>query len=308
MHPFLFRVTRATTLALALLASPTLAQAPAGPARPDTAASNPERVHPALWKVSDKDTTIWLFGTIHVLPKPVDWFNGPVAKALKSSRTLVTEVPMDDNKAAQSAMLEKASRTDGRALRDTLSPENRAAYEAAMTKLGLAPAAFDGNDAWFAALMLSLIPLQMQGYDLSNGIDKQITDKARALGLTNAALETADYQIGLFEDLPVATQDAYLADVVEALPTLDGDIAAMVDAWKQGKAKDLAEILNQQENDPLIRETLLTARNQHWARWIEARLKQPGTVFMAVGAGHLAGQDSVQALLAKDGVRAVRVQ
>ena len=31
---------------------------------------------PALWKVADKDTTIYLFGTVHALPKDVPWMRG----------------------------------------------------------------------------------------------------------------------------------------------------------------------------------------------------------------------------------------
>ena len=36
-------------------------------------------------------------------------------------------------------------------------------------------------------------------------------------------------------------------------------------------------------------------------------MARPGTVFIAVGAGHLAGPDSVQAALAAHGLRATRV-
>ena len=44
-----------------------------------------------------------------------------------------------------------------------------------------------------------------------------------------------------------------------------------------------------------------------WARWIQERLARPGTVFIAVGAGHLAGRDSVQAVLARARHHAERV-
>ncbi|MBT0669016.1 TraB/GumN family protein [Novosphingobium profundi] len=299
--------------AACLAGAATLPAAPAwaSPAQPETAGKVPARtpvVHPALWKVSDEDTTIWLFGTIHVLPEPVNWDTGAVAKALAASDTLVTEVPMDDNRAAQVTMARLSQRDDGKNLRDTLPPKVRTAYEEAMTSLGLPVGAFDANDGWFAALMLSLIPLQASGFDLANGIDKQITEAAIAQGKAREALETPEYQLGQFETLSPKTQAAYLAEVIEALPTMKSDIGDMVEAWKNGKAEKLAEILNEQESDPAIREALLTTRNANWTKWIEQRLATPGTVFMAVGAGHLAGKDSVQALLARDGVKAVRVQ
>ncbi len=301
----------ALACALALLVSPGLGAEPArAQGAPTQAPSTPARevVHPALWKVSDHDTTIWLFGTIHVLPKAVDWDEGAIGKALDGSDTLVTEVPMDDAEKTRQIMARLSKREDGRNLRDTLPPAERTRYEKALRDLGLPVSAFDANDGWFAALMLSLIPLQATGYDLANGIDKQITDHAIARGMTRDALETPEYQLGQFESLSAKTQAAYLDEVIEALPTMKKDIDDMVAAWKQGKAKKLAEILNKDETDPAIREALLHTRNANWTKWIEARLETPGTVFVAVGAGHLAGEGSVQDLLARDGIKAVRVQ
>ncbi|WP_228726909.1 TraB/GumN family protein [Novosphingobium aureum] len=297
------RLIGGVACAISLFLSPSLS------AREPTATpAQVEPGRPALWKVADEDTTIWLFGTIHILPKPVDWYQGPVASALDGAQTLVTEVPMNDDKAAQAAIMSKATREDGKTLRATLSDEGRADYEAALGQFGLPVAMFDGNDAWFAALMLTMLPLQLSGYDLENGIDRQVAAKASARGMANEAFETPEYQISLFDTLPAETQERYLAEVVDALPTMKDDIARMVEAWRTGKAEVLAELLNQQEDDPRIREVLLTERNRHWAQWLEKRLDEPGSVFVAVGAGHLAGEDSVQALLAAKGITAERVQ
>lgn len=277
-------------------------------AKPVEAAQVDETARPALWKVSDEDTTIWLFGTIHILPRPVDWHRGPIGKAFDTSQTLVTEVPMDNQQAAQGAILSMSGREDGRNLRDTLSAKDRSEYEAAMRGFGLPVAAFDGNDAWFAALMLTMLPLQLGGYDLENGIDRQVGDLAQTRGMTREALETPEYQISLFESLPEDVQQRYLTEVVDALPTMKDDIGRMVEAWRTGKAEELAKMLNEQEDDPAIRKVLLTNRNANWAKWIEERMGKPGSVFIAVGAGHLAGSDSVQAILAQHGLKAERVQ
>lgn len=305
----LSRMLASSACALALLACPALAFAQDAPQPETTATPAPEQVHPALWKVADEDTTIYLFGTIHILPKAVDWYNGPVADALDHADELVTEVPMDDETAAAAAMMQMGQRSDGKTLRETLKPDLRATYEAQLTKLGIPVAAFDKADAWMAALVLSLIPLQLSGYDLANGIDKQVAAKAIEHGLERDALETPEYQIGLFEALPADVQASYLGSVLEGLPEMTTQIDAMVTAWKEGKPDDLARILNSdQDATPQIRQVLLTQRNTNWTKWIAQRLEQPGTVFMAVGAGHLAGEDSVQAQLAKAGIKSTRVQ
>lgn len=265
-------------------------------------------VRPALWKVADKDTTIWLFGTIHVLPQPVDWYAGPVAKAFDAAQELVTEIPIDDTPQASGVILEQSKRRDGKTLRATLSEPQRIAYEAALGTIGLPAQAFDDTDAWFAALMLTLIPLRAAGYNTETGIDAQVAAKARARHMENHALETVDYQIGLFKNLPEPTQRTYLAEVVSALPDVKGDVDAMVTAWKSGNAEHLAQLLNEDESDPVIGKVLITDRNAAWAKWLKARLAKPGVVFVAVGAGHLAGTGSVQDQLAAAGVNAKRVQ
>ncbi|MEE4450366.1 TraB/GumN family protein [Novosphingobium resinovorum] len=265
-------------------------------------------VRPALWKVADEDTTIWLFGTIHVLPEQVDWYAGPVAKALDSAQELVTEIPIDDTGQAQQTILQMAARKDGKSLRDTLSAKERTAYEGALTSIGIPAQAFDANDAWFAALMLTLIPLKTAGYNTETGIDQQVAARARARHLANHAFETVDYQISLFDNLSEPTQRAYLDEVVEALPDVKTDVDRMVAAWKAGDADHLAELMNEDESDPEIRKVLITDRNANWAKWLKARLDKPGTVFVAVGAGHLAGPGSVQDQLAAAGVSSTRVQ
>jgi uncharacterized protein YbaP (TraB family) len=123
-----------------------------------------------------------------------------------------------------------------------------------------------------------------------------------------SALETADYQLALFDGLPLAVQKRYLRQVVEAMPDLRADLDAMVSEWKRGNPEKLAELVNEQEDDPALMEALLVNRNRIWADWIKARMDRPGTVFIAVGAGHLAGRQSVQDFLAAKGFTITRVQ
>lgn len=275
------------------------------PALPAAAA---EPAAPALWKVADADTTIWLFGTIHILPGDVAWYAGPVAAALDGSSELVTEIAIDQTQDSQTVITARSRREDGRTLRDTLSPTERAAYEAGLASIGLPPEAFDANDAWFAGLMLTLIPLRQAGYNLESGVDTQVAKIAQERDMANHALETADFQIGLFDSLPEKVQRRYLMQVLEALPQVKEDIGKMLSAWQAGEADRLARLLNEEEDDPKLRKVLLTGRNKAWAKWLKARLKQPGTVFVAVGAGHLAGKGSVQDQLARRGIKAARVQ
>lgn len=269
-------------------------------------AAAPPPVRPALWKVSDKDTTIYLFGTVHILPSGIDWYQGKVAEAFEGSQELVTEIVQDGS--AQADMTQLAALPQGQTLRAMLAPEDRAKYEAALGVLGLPPEMFDGYEPWLAALTLSILPLTHEGLSPDNGVDEALGIKAKARGLPHGALETPEYQLSLFDSLPIATQKVYLSQVVRDMPTVTAEIARMTDAWKTGDAAALAELMNAQEDYPGMREILLTNRNKAWAGWVKQRLTKPGTVFLAVGAGHLAGDGSVQEQLAAQGIASQRLQ
>ncbi|TDW68436.1 hypothetical protein EDF57_101322 [Novosphingobium sp. PhB55] len=263
---------------------------------------------PALWKISDRDTTIYLFGTIHILPEELGWFRGPVKRAFRSADQVVTETMTDSPETLQAIFAEKGIRRDGRTLRESLDDTQRENLEKSLSDLGLAVNSFDQFESWYAGLLLSLIPLKAAGYDQAKGVENQIDAMAKASGVARHPLETAEYQIGLFAALPEASQRAYLSEVLEQLPTLKEDVAKLVKAWRRGRAEELAELLNDDESDETMRKVLITDRNQAWAKWLEGRLAQPGVVFVAVGAGHLAGAGSVQEQLSRDGIRTVRVQ
>jgi uncharacterized protein YbaP (TraB family) len=263
---------------------------------------------PALWKVADEDTTIWLFGTIHILPAGIDWYAGPVAKALESSDTLVTEIVAADDPAVAAKVGQIALSNPQRNLREQLPADVRKEYEAALTALGLPVSAFDANDPWYAAVVLSTLPVMKEGYDPNHGAETLLAAKAMAKGLPQIGLETAEGQLGLFDTLPAETQVTYLREVLKSFPEIGTEIRAMIDAWKDGKADDLAKLMNEEESDPLLMKVLLVDRNKAWAQWIAKRLEQPGTVFVAVGAGHLAGRESVQAQLAAAKIQSKRVR
>ena len=305
----LLKTLPASVAALALLTSQpalaeahddleeTLAELPSGPEGP------------ALWKVSDEDTTIYLFGTVHALDPSVVWYDAEIDAALQSSDTVVTEIAMDpaSEAAMQQLAMQKAIFTDGTTLRSLLNEEQKAAYEAALGKLGAPVAAFDMFEPWMAGLTLSVLPLMQQGYDPNAGVDKVILAKA---GETPAdALETAEFQLGIFDGLPQDQQIEFMMAAVEEMDNVKEMLDSMVAEWLEGDADELAAIINESLEEGDFADALLYKRNANWAEWIDARLDStPGTVFIAVGAGHLAGDKSVQDYLAERDIETMRVQ
>ena len=83
----------------------------------------------------------------------------------------------------------------------------------------------------------------------------------------------------------------------------------MVSAWSRGDIDDIARTFNEMmAASPELREVLLRRRNQNWSRWVERRMAAPGSVMIAVGAGHLAGSDLLVDLLRRGGYKVRRVQ
>jgi uncharacterized protein len=271
-------------------------------------AAAPPPVRPALWKLADEDTTIYLFGTVHALPKGIDWFRGEIARAFDSSDELVTEIVQSGQTEAQAHTLAVAMLPEGENLREKMTADQRKDYEKALTDLGLPVSAFDRFEPWYVAVALSTMPLLQAGFDPGNGVDVALDAKAAAARRRHVALETMEFQLGLFDSLPMEVQARYLDQIVDHMPTIRDELLDMVEQWRVGNAARLAELMNADEDDPVLVERLITGRNRTWAQWIKARMEQPGTVFIAVGAGHLAGKGSVQEQLSALGYTTTRVQ
>lgn len=273
-------------------------------ARPASASASP-----ALWQVKDADTTIYLFGTVHVMKPGIDWFRGGIRQAFDRSDELVVEiVEPDDPQAMGQTMATKALSRDGTRLSDRLEPTAREKYLAAMAANGLPAETFEMFDPWMAGMILSVAPLERLGYRNDLGAEKTLTAAAKAAGKPVDALETVEQQIDFFANLPIPQQVAFLNATVDGLPDLEGEFASLLDSWRTGQPEKLAAEMNESlKATPELAKVLLLQRNANWARWIKARMDKPGTVFIAVGAGHLAGDGSVQAQLDAIGLRAKRV-
>lgn len=260
---------------------------------------------PALWQVADEDTTIYLFGTVHALPEGKNWFDGRIERAFNSADELVTEIDVSSAASSAQALQAASALPEGQTLRALMTDENRQQYEAALVGLGLPVEALDKYEPWFAAMTLSLLPLLRSGYQTQSGVELSLN--GRAGHKTRGALETIEQQVDLFDTLPQEAQLAFLDGTVEKLDDATSTLDAMVAEWLEGDALALAGLLNAELTDPVLYDRLLTSRNANWAAWIENRLEQPGTVFIAVGAGHLAGAGSVQEQLKDRGLKVRRV-
>ncbi len=297
------------TLGAALSAIALTLALPACAKQPAKAAAAANDADPALWVVRDKDTTVYLFGTIHVLKPGLTWFDEAVKTAFDRSDEVKLEIVMPDPATMQGLVQATGVAAPGTPPLTRRLPEaKRAAFTKAVTDLGLPADALDRYKPWLAATQLSVAPLSKLGYSNSNGPEEVFSAAAKQARKPVTGLETPEQQLGFFGSLSDQAQLQFLESTVEELPKLDSTMASMVDDWARGDPDALAREMNEElKSSPEVAKVLLTDRNARWATWIKRRMATPGTVFIAVGAGHLAGPESVQAHLAKLGVKAQRV-
>lgn len=265
---------------------------------------------PALWKVADADTTIYLFGTVHALPPGTSWYEGPVRGAFEKSDTLVLEMVAPKNEADLGPALMALGFSDGQPpLADRVPAPERPRLATAVREAGLPSTALNAMETWLATMMLSIQQLKKLGLDPQLGVERQLTTKAETGRKRIIGLETVAQQMGFFDSLPEADQRAYLSATLKQWPGMKAKIRDLVGRWTAGDDVGIGDEFNRSMKEtPRLAKVLLTDRNERWAGWIRSRLAQPGTVFIAVGAGHLAGGDSVQASLARHGLKPERVE
>lgn len=268
-------------------------------------ASAPLLARPALWVVKRDRSTVYLFGTVHLLPNDTSWRYPALEHALADSSKLYIELT-DDDQANMVALVMRYGMDFAHPLSSLLSPAEMLRLNAAAEKAGVpnGTRTLGLMRPWLAALTLATAPLLKAGLDPEHGVDKQLKAQVSAAGKPVLGLETAEQQIHFLADMPQPMQLSFLRSTLDDVDKGPIELKRLIDAWKDGDTAAIARLENEDlaQSEPALYQRLLVQRNQAWAAKIGDMLRTPGTVFIAVGAAHLAGTDSVQAQLKKIGI------
>jgi uncharacterized protein YbaP (TraB family) len=188
-------------------------------------------------------------------------------------------------------------------------PDKRAELEAAIAKSGVPRPLFDQMKTWTAAFILLGDQFKAIGLKGGEGVEAVLRSDFTAENKPIGELETNAEQIGFFNNLPEQAQTALLLGAIENKQDADQEFAGMLKSWSRGDVEGIARTFDRDLGaSPELEQALIHRRNANWSKWIEQRMTQPGAIMIAVGAGHLAGRDSVIAMLQRDGYRVRRVQ
>jgi len=260
---------------------------------------------PALWKVTHGQSTAYLYGSVHLLKHDAVWDTPKVEAALSKAQELWLEIKDVDDPAAMRPLVAQLGVDPAHPLSAQLDPPHQEKLKKALKSVGYPETALEPMRPWLASLTLNLAPLQRGGYDPEAGVDRLLKGAAKAKGLNIEAFETSEAQLHYLADLP---QDLQLQMVQEALDEFDtaiDELNQLEGAWERGDDKEIDRLMRS-DMPPVLYTRLIKERNVRFAQGLIARMQKPGVIFVAVGAGHLAGPDSVQAELARQGYVAVR--
>jgi len=266
---------------------------------------------PAMWTFSDEDTTVNILGTVHLLKPDVVWKSPTITDALSKADTLVLEADVsspESQTATQKVAMEYAAFGEGESLTGTLDDEDEALVKEALEARGIPIANVDQLKPWMISLQLAIMQMTQAGYDPMSGVETVLLTESSDKKLVY--LESAESQIKAIGGAPIEEQVQGLIAQLSTMELGQEYLDTLVAEWADGDVKGVGEMMA----NPAIFGTkdaydaLLTNRNRNWIPGIKALLDEPGNKLVAVGAGHLAGPDSVVGMLEKEGIKVKAVK
>lgn len=263
---------------------------------------------PAVWEARLGETRLILFGSVHQLPPELDWFNGVISREVAAADRLVLEITPAEAEAAPA--LFEAIAAD-----EPVAPLDRriglaAADRAGNLLSGIGAADMDRTESWALALMIGNAVAADNGLSGEAGVESLLTEAFGRAGKPVNGLESARDQLALFDALDPALQDAMLARAIERSDGARERTRTLIRGWARGDVAAIgAAAASELATFPALEATLIGARNRAWANRLatDARTAR-GTTIVAVGAGHLAGEASLDRLLAERGFTVRRLQ
>lgn len=274
-------------------------------------ACRPAAAEPALWLANGPTAKIYLFGTIHVLKQGAAWESPAIAAALEASQELWLEIPDPGNAKEAQPLVQQLGLDPQHPLSSKLPPALLAHLDAAAKAAGL-PAgekALEPMRPWLASLALEDGLLIHAGYQPGSGVEPLLLRQAMAAGKPVRGFETMAQQMHFLADLSPAIELQMLQNTLQDFDQGTRTLDTLVDAWMHGDDAGITRTVIDEVRGPFpaLYRTLFVARNEAWAAAITQMLRTSGVRFIAVGAGHLAGPDSVQEMLKRRGVAVERV-
>ncbi|MFO8071939.1 MAG: TraB/GumN family protein [Polyangia bacterium] len=261
-----------------------------------------------LWRATppgDSGRVVHLLGTVHVGDESFYPLDSELLSTFERSEALAVEVDLtgvEPEKLAREVM-NRALLPPGRTLDQLVGPETWRRISGEMKAVAALAPGLMRFEPWFAALTLLQMRLAEQGLRPELGIDVHLM--RRAAGRKPVVqLESAESQLDILDSLPLEVQELMLIDALEGSLQAGGELEELTSAWKSGDSRRLEDLLLRpiEENPGLepLWDALFTDRNRFMAERIRELSEIHDSLFVAVGAGHLLGEEGIGELLERE--------
>jgi uncharacterized protein YbaP (TraB family) len=263
---------------------------------------------PAMWVVKDADSTVYLLGTIHLMKPGVKWRSEKLDAALESSSEYWMEADLQADPAIVQTYALNFGMDSRKELASAVGEANFEKFVALAKRYKIPTRDLHQMRPWLATMVLTHAQMVSVGYDPDLGVDRTLQKESMAAGKAIKPLETAAEQLGYLADMPDKVSAEMLVQTPNEMGEGEKTVDALQAAWLAGDVKQLQKIGpdRMRKEAPEVFDALLKRRNDNWVKQIEALMKGSGTQFIAVGAAHLLGKDSVPDQLARHGYKVAR--
>ena len=259
-----------------------------------------------LWKVDSHQNSLYILGSIHLLNKEAYPLKQSIENAFEQTNKLVLEIDLRraNSDKVQQLMLQKGASTDGTFLHQNVSKETYESVATRAKELGIDIRLLNSFKPWIVATTMAAVKLQQLGFDSKLGIDRYFADRAIRSNKPIGGLETAEFQLGLFDQFSAKEQELLLRQSMNEMDHLERNVAEIVRAWKSGDVGSLEKhLLAGMRDYPEIHQKVIEDRNRRWLPQIEGMLSRGENALIVVGAAHLVGTNGVIQLLKSRGYR-----
>lgn len=267
---------------------------------------------PAMWKVTDANSTVYLYGSVHLLKDNTDWQKRDLDAALAEVGTVYFEVPDTDKANMEASVLQRqyGLYDSGERLSDHLDSAVKKHLAAAAYNIGLTPERLDIFKPWLVTDMLSLAGAENAGFLAANSVDAALRAQARAARKDIRALESMKDTIEAVALLSPQLQLQSLEDTVRGFDAYGSDLETVTNAWIVGNAELLETemLIPAKAKSAEMYAILFTNRNIAWAKKMDQFLQGDETALVVVGIGHLLGEGGLPNRLKELGYDVERVR
>ncbi|MEM1173958.1 MAG: TraB/GumN family protein [Pseudomonadota bacterium] len=277
------------------------------------AASGHAESGPPLWKISDDNNTVYLFGTFHLLPEDADWQSEAVIAAMQDATITVTEADTLSPEAMQgmqALVVQYGLNPPGTTLSQVLGPDRAASLFEIAGAYGVPSGMLEPLKPWLALLSVTQAAYVANGLNPELGVEKILNDMAVEQGDSIEFLETVERQIKALAALDGEIANDFVDVSLDEFDELQSQLKVGLDAWLSGDTAALDEsmIAAVRDESPMAFDLIFVQRNREWIERITAYLDGDADTFIAVGTGHLVGDDSVIDMLEDAGIEVARIQ